>query len=171
MAPTTICNLVCRRQSVPLATASCAVSISTAALTADDDGAEATFTTTIPADAHPGYPFAIALAIRYRLDTRGLGLEVTIRNVGDRAAPCFFGWHPYFRLGDTPMASWQLQVPARTVRTDADYIPLAGAAAHVPIEREPSARFPRAAHGGRAGAQPPSPTLARRRRPAAQPPA
>ncbi len=112
------------------------------ALGADDDGAEATFTTTIPADAHPGYPFAIALAIRYRLDARGLTLEATMRNTGDHAAPCFFGWHPYFRLGDTPMESWQLQVPARAViATDAGYIPLAGAAAHVPIDREPSLDF------------------------------
>jgi aldose 1-epimerase len=112
------------------------------AFTADDDGAEATFTTTIPADAHPGYPFAIALAIRYRLDARGLTLEATMRNVGDRAAPCFFGWHPYFRLGDTPLASWELQVPARTViATDAGYIPLPGDAARVPMDRAPSLDF------------------------------
>ena len=111
-------------------------------LTADDEAAEATFATAIAADAHPGYPFAIALTIRYRLDARGLGLEVTMRNVGDRAAPCFFGWHPYFRLGDTLMGSWQLQVPARAViATDAQYIPLAGAAAQVPVDREPSLDF------------------------------
>lgn len=111
-------------------------------LSADDDGAEATFTTAIAADAHPGYPFAIALTIRYRLDARGLGLDVTMRNVGDRAVPCFFGWHPYFRLGDTPLAAWELQVPARTViATDAQYIPLAGAAAQVSIDRAPALDF------------------------------
>ncbi|HET6431518.1 aldose epimerase [Dyella sp.] len=112
------------------------------ALDADDDGAEASFGTAIAADAHAGYPFAIALTIRYRLDARGLGLEVTMRNTGEHVAPCFFGWHPYFRLGDTPMTSWELQVPARTVvATDADYIPHAGAAAFVPIDREPALDF------------------------------
>jgi len=112
------------------------------ALRADEDGAEVEFATAIAADTHPGYPFAIALVIRYRLDARGLHLEATMRNAGDRSAPCFFGWHPYFRLGDTPLASWELQVPARTViATDAGYIPLAGAAAHVPIDREPSLDF------------------------------
>lgn len=112
------------------------------ALSADDDGAEATFGTAIPADAHPGYPFAIALAIRYRLDARGLAMEATLHNTGDRAAPCFFGWHPYFRLGDTPLAAWELQVPARTViATDAGHIPLAGDAARMPIERAPSLDF------------------------------
>ncbi|MGA0588247.1 aldose 1-epimerase [Dyella sp. KRB-257] len=112
------------------------------ALSADDDGAGATFTTAIAADAHPGYPFAIALAIRYRLNARGLTLEATMRNTGDRAAPCFFGWHPYFRLGDTPLASWELQVPACTViATDTGYIPLPGHAARVPIDRAPALDF------------------------------
>ncbi len=112
------------------------------ALSADDDGAEATFTTTIPANAPPAYPCTIALAIRYRLDTCGLGLEVAMRNVGNGAAPCFFGGHPYVRLGDTPMASWERQVPARMlIATDTDCIPLAGDAARVPMDRAPSLDF------------------------------
>ncbi|HEU4669296.1 MAG TPA: aldose epimerase [Dyella sp.] len=112
------------------------------ALVADADGAEARFATTLAPDAHPGYPFAIAFALHYRLDARGLALTATMRNRGTTPAPCFFGWHPYFRLGATPMESWELQVPAATVvATDDDFIPLPGAAAHRPIDTEPALDF------------------------------
>lgn len=99
-------------------------------LHADANGAEAVFSTTIAADAHPGYPFAIAFSLRYRLDATGLTLEACMRNTGETAAPCFFGWHPYFRLGQTPVDSWVLQIPAATaVAMDAANIPLPGDAA------------------------------------------
>ncbi|OZB61912.1 MAG: aldose epimerase [Lysobacterales bacterium 14-68-21] len=112
------------------------------ALTADADGAEAHFATALAPDAHPGYPFAIAFALHYRLDARGLALTSTVRNTGYTPAPCFFGWHPYFRLGGSPMESWELQVPAATVvATDADFIPLPGAAAHRPLGAEPTLDF------------------------------
>jgi len=114
-----------------------------AALSADAQSARATFVTrAIHPGAHPGYPFAIELTVSYTLGASGLTLEANMRNVGEHAAPCFFGWHPYFRLGDNPVDSWELQIPAATlVRTDADYIPLHGDAAMVPMDREPSLDF------------------------------
>ncbi|WP_243050393.1 aldose epimerase [Dyella sp. RRB7] len=114
-----------------------------AALAADGEAARVTFVTqAIRPDVHPGYPFAIDLAVTYTLDAHGLSLEASMRNVGEHAAPCFFGWHPYFRLGESPIDSWELQIPAATlVHTDADFIPLAGAAAHVPMAREPALDF------------------------------
>ena len=116
-----------------------------AELGADALGARAVFRTgAIRPDTHPGYPFAIDLSVSYLLDERGLMLEASMRNVGDRAAPCFFGWHPYFRLGDAPIDGWELQVPAQTiVRTDASFIPLPGAQAHVPLQEEPALDFRR----------------------------
>jgi aldose 1-epimerase len=116
-----------------------------AALGADALGARAEFRTrAIRPDANPGYPFAIDLSVSYLLDGRGLSLEACMRNVGDRAAPCFFGWHPYFRLGDAPADAWELQVPAETlVRTDASFIPLPGAQAHVTLQEEPALDFRR----------------------------
>lgn len=111
-------------------------------LEADVSGAEAVFSTAIAADAHPGYPFAIAFTLRYRLDAEGLSLEANLRNTGDTAAPCFFGWHPYFRLGETPVDSWVLQIPAATaVATDAANIPLPGDAARQPLEQAPALDF------------------------------
>jgi len=106
---------------------------------ADADGAHAVFTTSaIRSDAFPGYPFAIDLSIAYTLDASGLSLQATMRNVGDSAAPCFFGWHPYFRAGDTAVDTWELEVPAtQLIRTNADYIPLPGADAFQPLDDAP----------------------------------
>ncbi|MDQ6646488.1 MAG: aldose epimerase, partial [Pseudomonadota bacterium] len=83
-----------------------------------------------------GYPHAIDLELDFTLDDGGLTLDVLMRNVGDTAAPCFFGWHPYFRLSDSTVDSWQLQIPAETlISSDADLIALPGDAAYVPLEK------------------------------------
>ncbi|WIG55482.1 MAG: Aldose 1-epimerase [Rhodanobacteraceae bacterium] len=97
----------------------------------------------------PGYPFSIDLAIRFTLDAGGLTLEARMRNVGDRAAPCFFGWHAYFRAGGGMADDWMLEIPAHTtIRTDARLIPLPGEAAYVPLEQAPALDFRTARHIG-----------------------
>ncbi|MBE1160120.1 aldose 1-epimerase [Dyella acidiphila] len=108
---------------------------------ADGQGAHVTFVTqVIRPGAFPGYPHAIDLAVSYTLDGKGLALQVSMRNVGDSAAPCFFGWHPYFRVGDNAVDSWELQVPAtQLVRTTPGYIPLPGAQAYQPLDEAPAA--------------------------------
>ena len=82
-------------------------------------------------------------AIIFTLDAGGLTLEARMRNVGDSAAPCFFGWHPYFRLAASSLVDgWQLQIPAQTlIRTDAELIALPGAAAYVPLDDAPALDF------------------------------
>ena len=112
-------------------------------LSADAQAARVSFATqSIRPGAHPGYPFAIDLAVTFTLDAAGLTLEAQMRNVGEQPAPCFFGWHPYFRLGDSPVDSWMLQVPAASVvRTDTDFIPLPGDAARVALEHAPELDF------------------------------
>jgi aldose 1-epimerase len=114
-------------------------------LSADAQGARVTFTThAIRPGVHPGYPYAIDLAVTYTLDAKGLTLEAVMRNVGPDAAPCFFGWHPYFRLSDGAIDGWELQIPADTVvRTDAEYIPLPGDEARVPMDHAPELDFRR----------------------------
>lgn len=113
------------------------------ALAADAQGARVTFTTqAIRPGVHPGYPFAIDLAVTFTLDANGLSLEALMRNVGDHAAPCFFGWHPYFRLADSPIEGWELQIPADSfVRTDEGFIPITGAGARAPLEHAPELDF------------------------------
>jgi aldose 1-epimerase len=121
------------------------VDFQVSALAADAQGARATFTTqAIRPGVHPGYPFAIDLSVTYTLDAGGLTLEAVMRNVGGRAAPCFFGWHPYFKLSDRPIEEWELQIPADSVvRTDEDFIPVAGDDARVPVTDRPELDFRR----------------------------
>ncbi len=113
-----------------------------AALSADDRRAQVTLTSAA-IRPQPGYPHAIDLAISFTLDAGGLTLEARMRNVGASAAPCFFGWHPYFRLAaDAAVDGWQLQIPAQTlIRTDAELIALPGVAAYVPLDDAPALDF------------------------------
>ncbi len=102
---------------------------------ADDQSASLRLTTS-SIRPQPGYPHAIDLALIFTLDEGGLTLEARMRNVGDTAAPCFFGWHPYFRLADSTVNGWQLKIPAQTlISTDAALIALPGDAAYVPLEK------------------------------------
>jgi aldose 1-epimerase len=112
-------------------------------LSADAQGARATFATqAIRPGAHAGYPFAIDLAVTYLLNAEGLTIEAVMRNVGEHAAPCFFGWHPYFRLSDMPIDEWELQIPADSVvRTGEDFIPIAGASALASLDERPELDF------------------------------
>lgn len=111
-------------------------------LHADDSAATATLSWHgLRPGTHPGWPFAVDLSVRYRLHATGLDITVSMRNVGDAAAPCFAGWHPYFRLGDG-IGRCTLQVPARSlVRTDDAQVPLSGRAAYQPLEQAPAFDF------------------------------
>ncbi|HEV2681603.1 MAG TPA: aldose epimerase [Rhodanobacter sp.] len=111
------------------------------ALSADDGCARVTLSTAA-IRPQPGYPHAIDLEVTFTLDAGGITLEVRTRNVGDSVAPCFFGWHPYFRLADGLVDGWQLQIPAQTlIRTNADLIALPGAAAYVALDDAPALDF------------------------------
>jgi aldose 1-epimerase len=119
-----------------------------AALHADEHAASVLLATTIKPQA--GYPFTLDLAVRYSLASDGLTLETTLCNAGPCAAPAFVGWHPYFRVGGAPLESWELTIPAACViRTDADFIPLPGQDAYLPLAQAPELDFrqPRAIGG------------------------
>jgi len=112
-----------------------------AALTADEQHASVTLTSSA-IRPQPGYPHAIDLAVTFTLDAGGVTLEAVMRNVGDSVAPCFFGWHPYFRLSTGTVGGWQLQIPAQTlIRTDANLMPLPGATAYVALDDAPALDF------------------------------
>jgi aldose 1-epimerase len=110
-------------------------------LHADAQSAQVTFTTSvIRPGKFAGYPFAIDLAVTFALDASGVSLTARMRNVGDKAAPCFFGWHPYFRIGEGGIETWELEIPATTlVRTNADFIPLPGDEAYQSLDNAPRA--------------------------------
>lgn len=112
------------------------------ALMANDGAASVTLSTSA-IRPQPGYPHAIDLAVTFTLNADGIALEASMKNVGDSAAPCFFGWHPYFRVGNGgTVDDWQLQIPAQTlIRTDAEMIALPGDAAYVPLDDAPAFDF------------------------------
>lgn len=113
-----------------------------AELVALTGSARATLTTSIR--GRPGYPFDIGLSVTFTLDAAGLTLEANMRNLGEKAAPCFFGWHPYLRVSDGLADEWLLELPARTlIRTGADLIALEGNAAYAPLEDTPALDFRR----------------------------
>lgn len=72
----------------------------------------------------PGYPFTIALSIRYTLGEAGLRVSLLARNRGDAAAPFGSGQHPYLRPAGGLIDGAQLRVPARShVELDPRLIP------------------------------------------------
>lgn len=110
---------------------------------ADDTGVCARFgCNSLRPDAVPGYPFALDLEVAFTLHADGLNLAVTMRNVGDTAAPCFFGWHPYLRLREDGISACRLQLPSRqAIVTDDKLIPLPGAAAFKSLDVCPERDF------------------------------
>ena len=117
------------------------VDFEVAELSSNDRSARCTLATSA-IRPRPGYPFSIDLAVTFFLDAQGLALEARMRNVGREAAPCFFGWHAYFRAGAGKADDWMLQVPAEsTIRTDDKLIALPGEAACVSLDDAPALDF------------------------------
>lgn len=104
------------------------------ALEADDDAATVTLSTHAIRQRQ-GYPFPIDVSVRFTLDATGLTLDADLHNVGFETAPCFFGWHAYFRVGAGRADDWTLTIPAAvTIATDEAMIPVAGGTAYRPLD-------------------------------------
>lgn len=110
---------------------------------ADDTGVCARFGYSgVRPDVHPGYPFAVDLELAFTLHAGGLDLQATMHNVGTQTAPCFFGWHPYFRLREDGIDHCHLRLPAQqVVRTNDKLIPLPRAAAFEAVQDNPTLDF------------------------------
>jgi len=61
-----------------------------------------------------GYPFHVHTTVRYALVDGGLRVTHTATNLSDSAAPYALGTHPYFKIGDTPIAELTLTMTAAT---------------------------------------------------------
>ncbi len=61
---------------------------------------------------HPqhGWPFLLDTWVRYALADDGLTVTHGARNIGTASAPWAVGAHPYFRVGDVPVADLTLEV-------------------------------------------------------------
>jgi len=61
-----------------------------------------------------GYPFHVHTTVRYELVDSGLRVTHTATNLSDDPAPYALGTHPYFKIGDTPIAELTLTMTAET---------------------------------------------------------
>jgi aldose 1-epimerase len=62
----------------------------------------------------PGYPFTVAVAIRYALGADGLTVATTARNDGAGPCPYALGFHPYLAAFDATVDGMEVQAPGRT---------------------------------------------------------
>jgi aldose 1-epimerase len=60
------------------------------------------------------FPFAHAIEMTYRLQSGSLEVATKIENLSAEPMPVAIGFHPYFRLGDSPRDEWTISVGART---------------------------------------------------------
>jgi aldose 1-epimerase len=60
------------------------------------------------------WPFAHTIEMTYRLQQGVLEVLTKITNTGTEAMPVSIGFHPYFRLTDSPRDQWTLSLAART---------------------------------------------------------
>jgi aldose 1-epimerase len=83
----------------------------------------------------PGYPFALALEVEYRLTSDGLTVTLRATNVGAATAPFGAGCHPYLTAGDGRVDDALLALSARTRQPVDDRLLPTGA----PVEVEGTA--------------------------------
>jgi aldose 1-epimerase len=60
------------------------------------------------------FPFAHTIDMTYRLQAGVLEVHTIIRNMSSESMPVAIGFHPYFRLSDSPRDDWTVSVAART---------------------------------------------------------
>ncbi|HEX7138797.1 MAG TPA: aldose 1-epimerase [Vicinamibacterales bacterium] len=66
------------------------------------------------ADWMKQWPFAHTIDLTYRLQDGVLEVQTKISNTGTEPMPVAIGFHPYFRLTDSPRDQWTLSLGART---------------------------------------------------------
>ena len=59
------------------------------------------------------FPFAHTVEMTHRLRDGVLEVETVVRNQSAEAIPIAMGFHPYFRLHDSPRDSWKVHLAAR----------------------------------------------------------
>jgi aldose 1-epimerase len=59
------------------------------------------------------FPFAHTIEMTYRLQEGVLQIETVLRNESTEPMPVSIGFHPYFRLAESPRDKWKIHVPVR----------------------------------------------------------
>lgn len=67
--------------------------------------------------SQPGYPWVLDLEVTWALSAAGLTVTQRATNRSPRRAPYASGAHPYLSVGDGPVDTWELTLPAATRAT------------------------------------------------------
>ena len=59
------------------------------------------------------FPFAHTITMTYRIADGEIEVSTLLENHGEQPMPVAIGFHPYFRLDDTPRDGWRVHVAAR----------------------------------------------------------
>lgn len=98
----------------------------------EHDAASAQFRTTIAADDHAGYPFALDVGVGYELLPTGLACAFVVHNSGTTPAPVGAGFHPYL-IGGASADETELRVPASKLVEFGDGLLPTGKVLDVPL--------------------------------------
>jgi aldose 1-epimerase len=60
------------------------------------------------------WPFAHTIEMTYRLQEGVLQVQTTIKNMSSEAMPVSVGFHPFFRVADSPREEWIISAPVKT---------------------------------------------------------
>jgi aldose 1-epimerase len=60
------------------------------------------------------FPFAHTIDMTYRLQNGVLEVMTKVQNLSTEPMPLSIGFHPYYRIPDSPREEWTLDVPAKT---------------------------------------------------------
>jgi aldose 1-epimerase len=85
---------------------------------ANADGASAWLTSRLEFYRQPSWmkqwPFAHTIEVTHRLQDGALEVQTAIANLSADPMPVAIGFHPYYKLTDSPRDEWKISVPART---------------------------------------------------------
>jgi aldose 1-epimerase len=57
------------------------------------------------------FPFAHSITMTYRLQDGAVEVETQVENLSTEPMPVSLGYHPYFRVNDSPRDSWKVRLP------------------------------------------------------------
>jgi aldose 1-epimerase len=106
-------------------------------VSATDSGAEVT--SRLELWRHPDwmaqFPFAHNIEMTYRLKDGALEVDTMVENLSRDTMPLSVGYHPYFRLTDSPRDEWKIDLPARElVVLSSALVPTGEIKPHTPAE-------------------------------------
>ena len=89
-----------------------------------------------------GFPFALDIFVKYKLEGQKITIQVIAENIGSTSAPFATGWHPYFKTSQKGIEHLIVTIDAdKVVLLDNKLIPLPGENAYAKVTKYPQLDF------------------------------